>query len=142
MNPFILSNDSPELHNGALMAPMCRPRLSKTCTWLLHRGALATPMCRDNGHGYARAQRRVDHTRRLSTQAESVHEVFAHVPSCASRGRPLRTQLLHAALGGATFCSPCLRVFVPHDFGFQTIRIAEENAQGSAEIGNGAIRGS
>ena len=32
-------------------------------------------------------------------------------------------------------CSPRLRVFVPHDFGFQPIRIAEEDAQGSAEIG-------
>ena len=72
---------------------------------------------------------------------ECVIEVFSHVPSCASRGRPPCTQIPHAALGGAMLCSPRLRVFVPHDFGFQPIRIAEEDAQGSAEIGNGAIRG-
>jgi hypothetical protein len=52
------------------------------------------------------------------------------------------THLMHAALGGATACSQRLRVFVPHDFGLQTIRVAEEDAQGRAEIGNGAIRGS
>src|SRR5262249_16102980 len=73
-------------------------------------------------------------------QQES-HEVFANVPPLASRCRAPRTQLLHAGEGGATFCRPCLRVFVPHDFGFQPIRVAEENAQGSAEIGNGAILG-
>ena len=38
-------------------------------------------------------------------------------------------------------CSPRLWVFVPHDFGFQPIRIAEEDTQGRAEISNGAIRG-
>src|SRR5215510_6794447 len=77
----------------------------------------------------------------LRTQRESVHEVFSHVPSCGARGRSSRPQVLHTDLGGATCCSPRLRVFVPHDFGFQPIRIAEEDAQGSAEIGNGAIRG-
>src|SRR5437879_12631471 len=49
---------------------------------------------------------------------------------------------MHAALGGATSCSQRLRVFVPHDFGLQTIRVAEEDAQGGAEVSNGAIRGS
>src|SRR5215813_8558222 len=47
---------------------------------------------------------------------------------------------MHAALGGATSGSQRLPVFVPHDFCFQTIRVAEEDAQGGAEVGNGAIR--
>src|SRR2546421_11768891 len=48
---------------------------------------------------------------------------------------------MHAALGGATSGRQRLRVFVPHDFGLQTIRVAEEDAQGGAEVSNGAIRG-
>jgi hypothetical protein len=99
------------------------------------------PMLVDYGQGSPRAQRRADDTRRLSPHAERVHEVFAHVPSCSSRGRPPCTQIPQAASGRAMLCSPRLRVFVPYDFGFQPIRIAEEDAQGRAEIGNSAIRG-
>jgi hypothetical protein len=55
-------------------------------------------------------------------------------------GGPHHTHRMHAALGGAaTPGSQRLRVFVPHDFCLQTIRVAEEDAQGGAEVGNGAI---
>src|SRR2546421_6039967 len=68
-------------------------------------------------------------------------------PWCLGRdqrplGGPHYTHRMHAALGGATSCSQRLRVFVPHDFGLQTIRVAEKDAQGGAEVSNGAIRGS
>src|SRR5215468_519384 len=55
--------------------------------------------------------------------------IFQRDIRAATAGRPPRPQVLHADVGGATSCSPRLRGFVPHDFGFQTIRIAEEDAQ-------------
>src|SRR6266536_936953 len=56
-------------------------------------------------------------------------------------GGPHHTHRMHAALGGATSGRQRLRVFVPHDFGLQTIRVTEEDTQSGAEVGNGAIRG-
>src|SRR5215813_12234452 len=87
----------------------------------------------DYGQGSSRAQRRVDDTRRLSPHAESVHEVFAHVPSCSSRGRPPYTQIPHAASGRAMLCSPRLRVFVPYDEGVSQVLIPEHRGCPNSE---------